>query len=118
MFLRSVPVLLLILIVCLAALPAADAPQPGALGRLDRLTDDGLDKQRPAWAPEGRRLLFARHTSDGASIWQYVLDVDVPCSVPRRLTTRKDPEYHGAFAPDGKHIAFTAITLSGTQGNL
>ena len=26
-----------------------------------RLTHDGLDKQRPSWSPDGRRLLFARH---------------------------------------------------------
>src|SRR5262249_35773590 len=34
------------------------------LGPLVRLTSDGLDKQRPSWAPDGRRLLYARHTSD------------------------------------------------------
>jgi TolB protein len=102
----------------LALLPAADAPDSRSSVRLERLTDDGLDKQRPAWSPDGRRLLFARHTPDGANIWQYVLDRDMPGSAPRRLTGRKEPEYHGTFAPDGRHVLFVAITLSGTQGNL
>ncbi len=39
-------------------------------------------------------------------------------AVARRLTDRKDPEYNGAFSPDGARILFAAITLSGTQGNL
>jgi TolB protein len=96
---------------------------PGAdldlkLGPLVRLTSDGLDKQRPSWAPDGRRLLYARHTSDGAHIWQYILDLESPQATPRRLTERKEPEYHGAFAPDGARVLFTAITLKGTQGNL
>jgi TolB protein len=94
------------------------APPDLDLGPLVRLTTDGLDKQRPSWAPDGRRLLFARHTSDGAHIWLYVLDREAPGAAPRRLTDRKEPEYHGAFAPDGSSVLFTAITLKGTQGNL
>jgi TolB protein len=96
----------------------AGAPPPVLLGRLERLTHDGLDKQRPCWAPDGRRLLFARHTSDGAHIWQYVLDLGTTGAMPQRLTDRKEPEYHGVFGPDGRRVLFVAITLSGTQGNL
>ena len=51
-------------------------------------------------------------------VWQYVLDTKAPGAVARRLTDRKDPEYNGAFSPDGARILFAAITLSGTQGNL
>jgi TolB protein len=98
--------------------PDSDRDRASDLGPLVRLTADGLDKQRPSWAPDGRRLLFARHTSDGAHIWQYILDLETPRAAPRRLTDRKEPEYHGAFAPDGSTVLFTAITLSGTQGNL
>ena len=102
----------------LAVLTGSDAPAPDRSDGLIRLTHDGLDKQRPSWAPDGRRLLIARHTSDGAHIWQFVLDLGTPGSAPRRLTDRKDPEYNGVFAPDGRRILFVAITLSGTQGNL
>lgn len=84
-----------------------------------RLTHDGLDKQRLSWAPDGHRLLFARHETGGSQIWEYVLDVGPSSTTPaRRLTDRKAPEYNGVFAPDGSRVLFTAITLSGTQGNL
>jgi TolB protein len=98
--------------------PASDDPAPIRVGPLCRLTDDGLDKQRPCWAPDGRRLLFARYERDGAHIWQFMLDLKEPKSPPRRLTDRKTPEYNGAFSPDGTRVLFAAITLSGTQGNL
>src|SRR5208282_3055476 len=71
-----------------------------------------------SWAPDGHRILFARREPDGAHIWQYVLDVRNGKSAARRLTDRKEPEYHGVFSPDGALVLFTAITLSGTQGNL
>ncbi len=85
---------------------------------LVRLTHDGLDKYRPSWSSDGRRLLFARREPDGSHIWQYVLDVRNGKSTVRRLTDRKDPEYNGVFSPDGARVLFAAITLSGTQGNL
>jgi TolB protein len=82
-----------------------------------RLTVDGLDKQRPSWSSDGKRLTFARHEPDGSHIWQYVMDAHAPASL-RRLTDRKAPEYDGVFSPTGSHILLTVITLSGTQGNL
>jgi TolB protein len=93
-------------------------PTPLKLGPLLRLTHDGLDKQRPSWSPDGRLLLYARHEADGARIWEYLQDINDRSSQPRRLTDRKAPEYNGVFSPDGKRVLFTAITLSGTQGNL
>jgi TolB protein len=83
-----------------------------------RLTDDGLDKVRPNWSPNGRHLLFARHEAAGTQIRQYVLDASNPKLPPRRLTARAHPECDGAFSPDGSRVLFAAITLSGTQGNL
>ena len=102
----------------LLLLTGADAPPERKPGPLIRLTRDGLEKERPSWAPDGRRLLFARHESGGMQVWQYVLDTKAPGATPRRLTDRKEPEYNGAFSPDGTRILFAAITLSGTQGNL
>ena len=102
----------------LIVLAGADEWTAVKVGPLVRLTHDGLDKERPSWSPDGRRLLFARHEPDGTHIWQYVLDTGAPGSAARRLTDRKEPEYNGAFSPDGKRMLFAAITLSGTQGNL
>jgi TolB protein len=96
----------------LAAGPVDDSSPP-----LLRLTTDGLEKERPCWSPDGRTLLFARHEAGGTAIRQYRLRPADPRSV-QRLTDRAAPEYHGVFSPDGTRVFFTAITLSGTQGNL
>jgi TolB protein len=102
-----------------ATLVTASGPgSPRSPGPLLRLTRDGLDKYRPSWAPDGRRILFARRESEGSHIWQYVLDIKNPGADARRLTDRKEPEYNGAFSPDGGRVLFVAIALSGTQGNL
>ncbi len=105
-----------------AARTSAAADRPPTItkfhsGSLVRVTHDGLEKYRPSWARDGHRLLFARREADGSHIWQYVLDSRNTNAPSRRLTDRKEPEYHGVFSPDGAHILFTAITLSGTQGN-
>ncbi|HEX8203943.1 MAG TPA: biopolymer transporter Tol, partial [Isosphaeraceae bacterium] len=102
-----------------AVLLPAGAEEPDAIrpGPPLRLTRDGLDKQRPGWSPDGRRLAFARHESGGTQIWQYVMEARSPSSL-RRLTDRKTPEYNGAFSPDGMRLLLVVISLSGTQGNL
>lgn len=94
----------------IAAGPGSPSPR--------RLTTDGLDKQRPSWSSDGRRLLFARHEADGSRIWLYWLDPEDPQGVLRRLTDRKTPEYNAEVSPDGKRVLYVAITLSSTQGNL
>jgi TolB protein len=97
----------------LALLPsAADEPSD-----VRRLTRDGLDKQRPAWSPDGKYLTFTRHESDSAHIWQYVADPNSN-DPPKRLTDRKPPECNGVFSPDGKRLLLAILTLSGTQGNV
>jgi TolB protein len=112
--------LLLVFVVgsVMGLLAGSAQPSPGSLGRLVRVTHDGLDKYRPSWAPNGRLLLFARREPDGSHIWQYLLDVHNPKVPARRLTDRKEPEYNGVISPDGARVLFAAITLSGTQGNL
>jgi TolB protein len=83
-----------------------------------RITQDGLDKHRPTWFPDGRRITFAREESDGSHIWQYVLDPAKPNSL-KRLTDRKaGVEYNGAVSPDGTRVLLVVVSLSGTQGNL
>lgn len=86
-------------------------------GPLRRLTHDGLDKQRPAWSPDGLRIAFARQELGGLHLWQYVMEKDDPMSL-RRLTKSQAPDYNGVFSPDGKRLLFVVNGLSGTQGNL
>lgn len=88
-----------------------------ALLRGRSLNDDHLDKIRPSWSPDGKRLAFAGHDSGGAHIWLYIMDAGHPESA-HRLTDRKTPDYQGVFSPDGRRLLLTIVNQSGTQGNL
>lgn len=92
---------------------AASARVPEG-GMLVRLTHDGFYKQRPAWSPDGKRLVFARHRGD--EVFLFVVDADG--SGERRLTRRDDPEYDATWSPDGTRLAFSLVKVSGTQGDL
>lgn len=84
-----------------------------------RLTSDGLDKIRPLWSVDGRFLLYSRALPDGSSYIQLVRGSGAGGEEPeeRRLTDRKETEYHGALSPDGRQVVLTVIPRSGTQGN-
>ena len=100
---------------CLGVLGAlaVNTSEPGPV----RITHDGLDKQRPSWSPDGKRLAFARHESGGSRIWQYVLEVEKSDGA-KRLTDRKPPDYNAVFSPDGKRLLVVVNELQGTQGQL
>lgn len=107
--------------VCLMCVHSVDAEDAtAAAGRtttdraITRLTTDGWLKQRPAWSPDGHRLVFARHR--GSTIYLFVRSADG--SQERRLTDRTDPEYDAAWSPDGKQLAFSYVKTSPNQGDL
>ena len=79
-----------------------------------RLTHDGFFKQRPAWSPDGKQLVFARHR--GATIYLYLLTPEN--GREHRLTDRTDPEYDAVWSPDGKELAFVFDKTSPGQGDL
>lgn len=85
-----------------------------------RLTHDGFDKIRPVFTTDGKSIVFARHEPGGDAIHLFLADREAPGPPEswKRLTTRKEPEYHAVPHPDGKPFAFTGILVSGTQGNL
>lgn len=78
-----------------------------------RLTHDGMFKQRPVWSPDGKQLVFAQHR--GVTIFLYKMTMD---SAPTRLTDRKEPEYDAVWSPDGKRLAFTFVKQSPNQGDV
>ncbi|MBI1901539.1 MAG: PD40 domain-containing protein [Planctomycetia bacterium] len=96
-----------------AALAVAAAQEPKT-GELVRLTRDGHFKQRPAWSPDGKQLVFARHR--GATIFLFVVAADG--SSERRLTNRTDPEYDAVFDPEGGAIALAVDKTSPNQGDI
>ena len=98
----------LILLTRVTATPQAGEPV------VERLTQDGLFKQRPVWSPDGKWLCFARHK--GATIFLYLRSADG--KTEKRLTDRTDPEYDAQFSPDGKRLAFTFDKTSPNQGDL
>lgn len=97
--------------------PADSGQKPPSPMKIERLTSDGAYKHRPVWLADGKRILFGRHEEGGNAI-RLRISSGAGDAMPRRLTQRKDPEYDAAISPDGTQVLFTAITLSGTQGNL
>ncbi|MGP0062826.1 MAG: TolB family protein [Isosphaeraceae bacterium] len=93
---------------------AAAAPDD----RLTRHTRDGLDKRRPCWSPDGKRLAFARQEADGVHLWQFVWEPGTT-NPPRRLLSDYDePHFDATFAPDGSRLLLSVIRFIGTQGNV
>lgn len=79
-----------------------------------QVTHDGLFKQRPAWSPDGKSLVFARHA--GSSILLYVRTW--PDDTERRLTEREEPQFDAVFSPDGTRLLFAYDKASPNQGDI
>jgi TolB protein len=93
---------------------AAQPPTAGGEAAPVRITRDGLFKQRPAWSPDGKLLVFSRHRGD--KIFVFLCKADG--SDERRLTERADPEYDAVWSPDGKRLALALDKASPNQGDM
>lgn len=77
-------------------------------GLVRRLTDDPADDLRPAWSPDGRRLIFY---SNRDGYWNLYVMRASGLGV-QALTTTQQRSGNPAWSPDGKWIAYDA-TLAG-----
>jgi len=105
-----------ILVSCLAFALAnlALAQAPTQNSDWERLTQDGLYRQRPAWSPDQKVLVFAKHEAGTIFLFQRVL----ASGQETRLTDRTDPEFDAVWSPDGTRLAFTFDKTSPNQGDL
>lgn len=102
---------MLLAAVALLALPGRS---PGTDEVLAPLTSDSYFKQRPAWSPDGRQIVFARHR--GSTIFLYLRDVE--SGREERLTSSTSPEFDAVFSPDGKELLLALDKTSPNQGDI
>jgi dipeptidyl aminopeptidase/acylaminoacyl peptidase len=89
--------------------PTSAGPKPEA----QRITHTTFNVGEPAWAIDGRSILFsgngrqdADYASDDTEIFVVATDGN---SAPRALTDRRGPDADPLPSPDGKWIAFTGF---------
>lgn len=81
-----------------------------AAGTVERVTTSGAWDSEPAVAPDGT-IIFVRGRGPLARLWRRAAD-----GTERRLTTRKaGAERWPAISPDGKHVAYVAVTEASSQ---
>jgi TolB protein len=80
-----------------------------------KLTDDGLQKQHPAWSSDGKSFAFTAYQKGKVGIVQRTIED----ATWKHITTLDDnPEYEPEWTRDGKRIVFVHVALSGTDGQL
>jgi dipeptidyl aminopeptidase/acylaminoacyl peptidase len=83
-----------------------------------QLTSGDCENDEPAWAPDGKRIVF---TSMRGDRWDvdfaealYELEVDSEGAEPRRLTQPDETAAQASFSADGALIAYTHAPEDGT----
>jgi dipeptidyl aminopeptidase/acylaminoacyl peptidase len=70
-----------------------------------------LGANPPAWSPDGRTLVYTRQTANGQQLWAIGMD-----GTHARALVRVRSAGQPSFAPDGRHIAFTAFDARSRSG--
>ncbi len=75
------------------------------------LTDFKADSLRPAWSPDGRRLLFCSNRDGNYDIWL----LDLASRAYRRLTDHPAYDCDPTWSPDGGRFAFISSRQGGRR---
>jgi Tol biopolymer transport system component len=87
---------------------------PVSGGQPRRVTADGKAQGRPAWTPDGKRIVYPSRLGGGLTLWQ----VDAGCAIqdgpqaPSPLLQSDGEDTDPAFSPDGRTIVYTATNKS------
>lgn len=98
----------LILVAFSQAGPAAARP-PAAR----RLTHSGHLKQRPAWAPDGKSLLFSQHRGNKIGLVRFDAEEGTETLLEADL-----PRFDASWSPDGSRFVYAHVAQTPGQGNL
>lgn len=79
-----------------------------------QITHDGQFKQRPAWSPDGEKLLLTRHGVDSIQVIRCRADG----TDEQHLFESPHPRLDAVYSPDGKRLAFTWDQVTPGQGDL
>jgi TolB protein len=82
---------------------------------ITRLTDNEVIDDDPAWSPDGKSLLFSRHSEPGWATRVDIWVMNANGTDPARLTGDETDDTRPAWSPDGKRIVFAATAVSDTE---
>jgi len=71
------------------------------------LTTSRVNKQNPAWSPDGRWLLYVASGGEGLGLDIWKMDYTNPSAAPVNLTMKAGNQIEPAWSPDGSLIAYT-----------
>ena len=83
-------------------------------GTLSRLTVEGKNNRRPAWAADGRSLAFVSEVPSGLDLYQRIADGSRPASLLLHSERRVE---EATFSPDGGWLVYRSGSAAG-EGDL
>ena len=79
-------------------------------GNQQRLTNNLTEDEYPSWSPDGNRIAFSAgregHFENELGITYEIYVMDADGGNQQRLTENRNNDWHSAWSPDGKRIAF------------